>query len=512
MSTAIRFGKATPALALAALVGACGGGGSGGGETADSSNVTSTGVITGFGSIYVNGVRYDTSGAEIEFEDEGVRMEEDLRLGMKVRVDGRREGNSRSASRVYFDEDLKGPVSGVNPDPADPSVGSFAVLGQTVTVSTDTVFDDDIGDNNADGVIDINDLVLSSGTMVVEVSGFPQDGGILATRIDRVNAGALGQPGVDGDEYEIKGTVDAVASDGSSFSIGGTTFQVTGATVFEDSLAANGDLVGVFVEVKADDDNGSLVAVVVEREDDFGDDREGEFEIEGVLQSVDTASTPNTVTISGVVVPVVDASVLSGQIGSKVEIEGRFNDDGVLVLGKVENEAEDTVRTEDSVASVGADSFTTRLGIEIRPNGMSRVQDDDSDDGDRLTPAQFLSRLQIGDRIEARGYPDGAGVQWTRVERDDDSDADCSLRGPVTAFDEAAYTLVVQGVTINASGTGIQFEAPDDNPVSRDAFFAAIAVGTVVEADSGDAGLGCQARTLTPEEIQVESHEDGDDD
>lgn len=514
MSKVIRFGAgATSALALAALLAACGGGGSSGdGSTADSSNVTASGVITGFGSIYVNGVRYDTSGAEIEFEDEGVRTEDDLRLGMRVRVEGRRSGRDGSAERVFFDEDLKGPVSGVTPDDANPAVGTFTVLGQTVTVTGDTVFDNDVGDNNADGAVDINDLILSSGTMVVEVSGFPQDGGVLATRIDRVNDATSGQPGVDGDEYEIKGTVDTVASDGSSFTIGGTTFQVTTSTVFDDGLSASADLVGVFVEVKADEDNGSLVAVEVQREDDFGDRHDGEFEIEGILQSVDTDSTPNTVTISGIVVPVVDASPLSGSIGRKVEIEGRFNADGVLVLGEVENEAEDTVRTEDSVASVGAESFTTRLGVVVRPDGMSRVEDDDGDDGDRLTPAEFLSRLQIGDRIQARGYPDGTGVQWTRVARDNDSDTDCSLRGPVSSFDASAYTLVVQGVTVDASGTGVQFELPEDMTVGRDAFFAAVSSGTVIEADSDDAGVGCQDGTLTADQVEIESSGAGDDD
>ncbi|HKJ94204.1 MAG TPA: DUF5666 domain-containing protein [Gammaproteobacteria bacterium] len=464
--------------------------------------VTSTGVITGFGSIYVNGARYDIGGARVEFEGEGERPADDLKLGMKVRVEGTIQGGARRADHVLFDDDLKGPAMNVTPDAAAPSVGTFTVLGQTVTVDADTVFDDDVGDNNGDGAIDISDLVLTTGTMVVEVSGLIQDGGARATRIERVNDRA--QPGVEGDEFEVKGVVDSVATDGLSFTVNGTPFTVDGGTVFEDGLMANADLHGVFVEVKADDVSGTLVAVKVQREDGAGERHAGEFEIEGILQSVDTGADPDTITIGGRVIPVTDASSLAALIGQKVEITGTFNADGVLVLGKTEQEAEDTVRTEDAVADVGSDRFTTRLGLVIIPTGNSRVEDDAASDGDHLTPEAFLASLQAGDRIRARGIPSTQGVQWTRVERREGSDPGCRLRGPVETVDAGSSTLVIQGVTVDASGSSVQFEGINDQSLNVADFFSQVSVGDTVEASTATE-TDCQSKLLMAHRLDMES-------
>jgi len=197
----------------------------------------------------------------------------------------------------------------------------------------------------------------------------------------------LGQPGVDDDELELKGFVESIADDDSSITVSGVVFNIVAGTVFEDGLTLNDDLVGVFVEVKADIAGADFVAVRIELEDDFtDDDRNGEFEIEGVLQSVDTASTPNTFTINGITVPITDASSLTALVGMRVEIKGSFNDDQVLVLREVEQDVEDNVRAEDLVATVDVEglSFTTRLGLVINPTGDSRVEDDSSD-ADHLT-------------------------------------------------------------------------------------------------------------------------------
>ncbi|RLA55858.1 MAG: hypothetical protein DRR04_14460, partial [Gammaproteobacteria bacterium] len=65
-------------LALAASLPGCGAGGSGGGIASAStqgsgggiggSGATSSGTIDGFGSIFVNGVEFDTDEAEIEID------------------------------------------------------------------------------------------------------------------------------------------------------------------------------------------------------------------------------------------------------------------------------------------------------------------------------------------------------------------------------------------------------------------------------------------------------------
>lgn len=508
------------AVAAALGLAACGGGGGSGGTAtqpptssnpppASSAKVSASGVITGFGSVYVNGVRYDTSAAEIEFEDEGRKTEDALRLGMKVKIEGERDGDDRRADRIRYDDDLEGPVSAIQPDASNPGLGSFTVAGQQVTVDDNTVFDDSIGDNNGDGSIDLLDLDPAGGTIVVEVSGFQTDAGILATRVERDDD----QAGSD-DDVEVKGYVTDLDAAAGTFRIRDLTVAWTADDLDSEDFPDGTLTEDVFVEVEgtllAD---GTLEADSIEREDDFGrgDGDEGEFEIEGILQAVDTASSPNTITIDGNAIPVDDAGRLAGHVGERVEVEGTFDANGVLILDDgddgVKFERENSVRTEDRVETVGTGSFFTRLGLEITPTGASRIEDDDADDGDRLTPEAFLARVSAGDYVEARGYPESDGtVTWMRIERDgDEDDQDCELRGPVADGSVDDPFFVIQGVTVDTAQitSAGGFRDENDVAIGRDEFFARLAAGDVVEADSIDSG-GCSEGLLIAEEVEFE--------
>ena len=515
-------------VAMTALA-ACGGGS---GDNSDAApgpgpagptTVTAVGSITGFGSVYVSGTRYEVaSDTVIAIEDELDVLGDDsrLQLGMKVFVTASASNGVRTAERIEYDDDIEGPIGSLTPDSIDPTIGTFDVIGIVIEVDGNTVFDDDVGNNDGIPGIDFRDLAVG---MVVEVSGYPTDRGFLATRVDRELDGAggdpvVGDPDVDDDEIEIKGFVESVSGD--QLRVSGVDFTVDMATVFEDGLLFNDDLVGVFVEVEADIlPGGEFLARSIEREDDFGDDdHEGEFEIEGVLQAVDTVSSPNTFTINGITIAVTDAAPLAGLVGMRVEIEGTFNADGVLIIREAEQDMEDNVRTGDLVSEVNIDapSFTTRLGLIIGPDGSSRVEDDAGEGGDHLSPAQFVNRLQIGDRIEARGFenPDGS-VTWTRVAREeifgDNDDFECELRGPISNIEGSAgsFSFVIQGVTVlTDSVTENNFEGDDDMPLGRDMFFASLQDGVVVEAESFEGDAFCMPGVLDAREVELELDDD----
>lgn len=512
------------ATAATVALSACGGSGSAdsaapppatGGSAPAATPVTAWGIITGFGSVFVNGVRYDTSAAEIEFEDEGRKTEDDLRLGMKVRVDATREGAERRADRVRFDEDLRGPVSDVFPAASDPRLGTFSVASQLVTVDANSVFDDDVGDANQDGSIDIRDLDPDLGPVVVEVSGFPTEDGVLATRVDREDtAGATRQTE---NEVEVQGFVAELDETAGRFRIRGLAISF-GLEDLDSQDFPEGNLRNdIFVEVKgALLSSGSVDATRIEREDDLleDDQRRGEFEIEGVLQAIDTGSDPDTVTVNGLTIAVDDAGRLAGSEGRLVEIKGTFDADGVLVINGddtgVQFEMENTLRTQDRVETVGVESFTTRLGLEIKPTGNSRIEDDLADDGDRLTPADFLSRLVSGDFIEARGYQEAGGVTWTRVERGDDHDMTCRLRGPVEAGSIDDPRFVIQGITIDTSRITSPSDFRDANEIGigREEFFRRLSAGAIVEAHSVETGDGCSGGLLIAAEVAFEAGDD----
>ncbi|MGA1372583.1 MAG: DUF5666 domain-containing protein, partial [Pseudomonadales bacterium] len=515
-----------PALLAAAIAGlsACGGGGGSsspsapppsGGSTSppvSSTPITTTGSVTGFGSVWVNGIRYDTSNAIVQFKDDGTKAESDLKLGMRVVLVGSRSGDSRSASQIRYDSDLEGPVSSISPNADNPAIGSFTLLGQEVIVDANTVFDDRITDANADGRVDLQDLAPGAAPLIVEVSGFPTADGFLATRIE---------PGNDAPdaEFEVKGTVADLDVVPGTFKIGNLVVIWEAADLDAESFGSNTLSNTQFVEVKGVlEADGRLSATRIQIEDPFDDnydDNGTEFEIEGLLQAVDTAADPDTVTINGQTFKVQDASRLVGFVGRKVEIEGTFNADGILILkagaAGAKIEQENNIRVEDRIQTVESTRFTTRLGVVIEPTGTSRVEDDAAG-GDRLTPEQFLGRVRAGDLIQARGYRDSAGtVNWTRIKRDDEEDdTGCALRGPVDNGSITDPTFRILGVTIDtATITQVNgFRGVDGAVTDRSGFFTALTEGTVVDATSSDAAAACTDKLLQAEQVEFELDDD----
>jgi len=135
-------------------------GGSGGGI--GGSGVSSSGTIDAFGSIFVNGVEFETGEAEVILDGESVG-ESALGLGMVVLVKGtiNDDGITGTATRVIFDNEVQGPVTDIQLID-DGSSKILTVLGVTVIVEqTGTVFEDVTFDTLASG-----DLLEDSGHVV----------------------------------------------------------------------------------------------------------------------------------------------------------------------------------------------------------------------------------------------------------------------------------------------------------------------------------------------------------
>ena len=173
-------------ILAAAVIFACGGevvgdlaytGGGSGGSGIDGGGTGGTGISVGsvsdFGSIYVNGVRYDTSNAEIFVEGQSkgfgdMTVSEQLAKGMVVRVEGEIEDSQNGTARkVYFNDDIRGPVESVRWIDSLPV--ALTVLGKEIILQDTT----QIGGHG------INSLEVGDW---VQVSGFEDvDGRIRAT-------------------------------------------------------------------------------------------------------------------------------------------------------------------------------------------------------------------------------------------------------------------------------------------------------------------------------------------
>jgi hypothetical protein len=317
-------------LSLSVLV-ACSSSGGGIGGTG-AAGVT-VGPITGFGSIVVNDVHLDISNATVNLE--GVAGDPSdanfgLKLGMVVVVRGDFSTNGLTgvATSVEFEDNLEGPVDGVNVN-----LNQLTVLGQPVVVNTSTVFD---------GFSLLDDLTQGN---MVEVSGLVDTSGtIVATRIER-----KGFTFSDVGELEIKGTIRNLDTTLKTFEIGAPTtpllVQYTEASL-DLEHSPNGVLEnGLFVQVESQQPPAGATVLASEIEvksplsDSLGEEGH-HVEIEGFVTDFGALDQPFRV--NGYPVRTTSTTVyehgLPDHIANDVRLkaEGLLDADGVLVAVKVE--------------------------------------------------------------------------------------------------------------------------------------------------------------------------------
>ncbi len=132
-------------LALLAVVTNCGGGGAslaGGVDSGGTGRSTASGPVTGLGSVFVNGVRFQVDSAVIKDDDGKIVGPDQLTMGMVATVQSTATVNDggelkATADMVQIVSQLVGPVESV-----DVASNSLNVLGQSVRITAATWFDD----------------------------------------------------------------------------------------------------------------------------------------------------------------------------------------------------------------------------------------------------------------------------------------------------------------------------------------------------------------------------------
>lgn len=308
------------AVLAATLMAACGGGG-GGGSTDGTATAFAAGPISGFGSVIVNGVRFDDSSASI-LDDDGARgSRDDLKLGTMVEIESGRIDDSTgraTAQRIHFGSEIVGPVTSVG-------ASSFEVMGQTVEVRPETVFDDSLAGGMS---------ALTVG-LVVEVHALfdATSGHYIATRIeDKANALT----------FKLRGVVSDLDKTAKTFRIGTALINYTEVNPADlPALFENG--LRVRVRVKTTQTAGAWVAVSiragVRKMDDHDDAR---------LRGTVTAKTDEThFQVNGIAVDATNARIDNGPVneGDRVEVRGAARDGTVMATRvKVLNDDDDEVR------------------------------------------------------------------------------------------------------------------------------------------------------------------------
>ncbi len=474
------------ATALSGFFAACGDSSGGGANPPGTTptagigrNGISVGPITTFGSIVVNGVRYETNAATFTIND-SPGIQGDLKVGYVVSVVGTIDANGTTgnATQVIFDDSVKGPVESINV-----AANSLVVLGQTVLVGPDASFDDSFSPASLDGV---------SVGQIVEVSGqFDANGNIVATRIEPKPAGTI---------FEVHGTVTGLDAPNTRFVLNGLVVDYAGATLddFNNGQIADGD----FVEAKGTTLGaaGELIATRVELENFLPGGADGDHvEIEGFItrfvsaQDFDVAGVPVTTNGSTSFVGGVAADL---GLNVKVEAEGDLDANGRLVAEKVDIRRSKAVRLTANADSIdAANNSLVILGITINVDALTRIEDKSSADIDPLT----LADVNAGDYLEIRGseIPAGSGVILATIFEREDPDTEAILQGFVDTISNPSFTTL--GVTIETNGATV-FRDANDAPISATDFFNQVAANSLVKAE----GIEVTDTTILATEVEFE--------
>jgi len=441
------------ALASTLFLSACMGGGEGGTGATDNTGGgdISRGQITGFGSIFVNGVEFETTDSAISL-DGATGAESDLKLGMVVTVTGTINPDrlTGTADTVSVEEVIQGLVQ------ANDNVNTLTVLKHTVELPSNVRFD-------GAGVTDITDITAM--TDYVEVSGYVvADGVISPTRVERLGSSESG----------IFGTVSSHNGGDQTFIIGSVlTVHYSGAELsdFPNNQITN----GLYVEVEGifDTNSGVLTADKVEHARISENDVD-EMEIEGFVTNVD--ELPAKFVINDVPVQLSATTEFKGGSVDEIIVGMFIEVDGPYVSGSLhaqEIEFDDSVRITGEVANLGADTITLAgmSGLTVQTDNLT----DFSSGG--------FNDLTQGSRIRIRGFQQIQDSTIVMARRIDTISAgnDASLLGNVTAI--AGLTFDINGVSIDTRSMPDSAFIVDGEVKNSTEFFSSLDEGEdIVEA------------------------------
>ena len=381
------------AAVLTGLLGGCGGGVGSEGTGTGAVGSFSSGTITGFGSIVVNGVHFDETSALLQDNDGQAVARSSLALGMVVQITGGPQATAADgtatavASAVRTKRALVGPAAAVVAN-ASANTGSLSVLGQTVLVSADTVLDARLSGGLAG---------ISSGQLL-EVYGYYD-----STRA--VYSASRIAPADMGTGYRVSGPVAAVDLQARIFTLGSQTYSLAGLS----GSPASGDQVRL--KLQAGTDSGGRWLVSSTRPDDAAPRDSAGAEIDGVVSAVLAGSR---FVVNGVTVDT-SAAKLSGPVlvGSKVEVSGKLSA-GVLLASTVEADSGRAKTFELSGTLSSLDTANRRFVVRGTTVGYARA--------DLVFSGGTAARLvAYGGKLKVEGLPsaDRTVLDAIRIKFDD---------------------------------------------------------------------------------------------
>jgi len=457
----------TSALALLIFCG-CGGGAGSDSLTAGGgiggSGVT-VGSVSKFGSVFVNGVEFDTTGAVVVVDgiDKGIGDQDvvvNLAVGKVVRVEGPLNNDGTgTADRIVYNAEVLGPVDSITE--VDVNIRKLIVMGQTVIADQQTSFRNTMLDS----------LAASN---FLEVSGFVDDESIIhATYIEK-----KADSYTSGDEVQVRGRASNVDPLLKTFKINQLTVDYF--TVDVSSLSNGAPQNGQLLEVKgALGAVGVLAATRVAPETILGVENADNAKISGIVTAV---ASPTELEVSGIPVLTDPATEYKGILqedlaaGSYVLVKGSVAE-GVILADTIQSNA--PVKIEANVESkTPSDLPPTDLtlaglkGITVTVNELTKI----------LGEAATIIEIAPGDHVKIFGKSfTSESVTADKLIVKKNPSSNVELKGPVV---EVLWPEVkVLDVGIDTSGIPEEgFFLEDGQPPNRAQFQDRVSIGDTVSA------------------------------
>jgi len=393
----------------------------------------SSGTITAFGSIVVNGVEFDTGNALVIIggRPAGIGNQaalDNLDLGQVVVVEGTVNDtiSSGTASRVMYTPNVRGPVAEIIH--FDPTIKKIMVLGQTIIIDDSTVLR-----NTTAGDLAVNNQV--------EVSGMVDAAGLIRATYVKKEADSFAPL----TEVEVKGMVQDMDSTSWTFRLNDLVVYYGGADMgrLPGGLPAAGQLVhvrGIFGS------GGLLEATDVDLADESIIASANRLEVEGFIteffstadfkmRSMKVKAHGNTQFMGGLVDEV--------ETGARIRVRGTMVN-GTLVAQQIffceQVQLESRISSKDSANRAlwlsGLEKITVTVTSLTKIGGVAKDVED----------VQVGNHLRIRGRVQADDSVVATKMQVIPLPSEPDL---VVLQGPVGEVSEPK--LVILGVTVDTT-------------------------------------------------------------
>lgn len=371
------------------------------GIDASGSPVASQGTIDGFGSVIVNGIRFDSSKALILVNGQAA-TEDDLRTGYQVTVTGTLgENGSGVAEKIEFYPELIGEITQI-----DEEKNQLLVSGRLVQINFRTLFGNSIESNDIDGLT-IGDRV--------QISGHQNTGQLLtATRIDidiDLTANLI----------QLSGEISNLNESMHQFTLANTVINYAGASL----INIYGNRLNNRMRVTVKGTKGTMGEIQAQQIYGLNYDVDSDIQYLKIEGRITRFTSATDFEVNGIRCTTNSqtqyefAPATNLKEDASVEISGSKNSSGILIASRIQFDLEDENNVEGQVVSISINSGYIVTGslqigdVTVKTTSSTRYEDRSNSYNRRFN----LSSIQVGDYLFVTMCNQNGELVASKIER-----------------------------------------------------------------------------------------------